>query len=84
MPDTSAVLEAGTPGAPRTRLIPANEWNEHHVWPPPGGLRHLIFHAKRTGFDRCIKRVRRRVLIDEAAFFAWVDEESAKADGAPR
>jgi hypothetical protein len=35
-------------------------------------MRHLIFFAKSNGFDAVIRRVGRRVLIDEAAFFHWV------------
>ncbi len=58
---------------PPKRLIPVTKWNQHHEWPPPGGLRHLIFYANTNGFDRVIRRVGRRVLIDEAAFFQWVD-----------
>lgn len=54
-----------------TRLIPVTEWNQHHCWPPIGGLRHLIFHPPK-GFDAVVRRVGRRVLIDEAEFFAWV------------
>ena len=53
-----------------SRLIPASAWAEHHPWPPIGGLRHLIFFADTNGFDKVIRRVGRRVLIDEAAFFA--------------
>lgn len=56
-----------------TRLIPANQWPRYHAWPPVGGIRYLIFHSKTNGFDVVIKRVGRRVLIDESAFFAWVD-----------
>lgn len=59
-----------------TRLIPVPRWNHHHQWPPEGGMRHLIFHAKTNGFDRVIRRVGRRVLIDESAFFQWVDEKN--------
>lgn len=58
---------------PRTRLIPASKWNEHHSWPPIGGLRHLIFNAEANGFDAVVRRVGRCVLIDESAFFAWVE-----------
>jgi hypothetical protein len=58
-----------------TRLIPANDWPKFHSWPPIGGLRHLIFHAERNGFTRVLRRVGRRVLIDETAFFTWVDEQ---------
>jgi len=62
----------------RTRLIPLTNWNEHHAWPPLGGLRHLVFNAQRTGFDTVIRRVGRRVLIDERAFFAWVEAQQSQ------
>ena len=61
------------------RLIPANQWPEYHAWPPVGGLRYLIFHGKTNGFDIVIKRVGRRVLIDEQAFFRWVDAKGGAA-----
>lgn len=57
----------------RGPFIPVPSWNQRHAWPPIGGLRHLIFHASSNGFDQVIRRVGRRVLIDETAFFAWVD-----------
>jgi hypothetical protein len=60
------------------RLIPATKWNEYHAYPPIGGLRHLIFHAKRTGFEKCVKRIGKRVLIDEAAYFKWVEEQNLR------
>lgn len=59
--------------AKSTKLIPVTKWNEHHQWPPIGGLRHLVFNAKDNGFDACIRRVGSRVLIDEAQFFAWIE-----------
>ncbi len=57
------------------RLIPITKWNSFHAWPPVGGLRHLVFYAKTNGFDSCLVRVGRRVLIDEARFFQWVDAQ---------
>ena len=54
-----------------SRLIPVTKWNNFHSWPPIGGLRHLIFYEKKNGFDSCVVRVGRRVLIDESAFFKW-------------
>jgi hypothetical protein len=57
------------------RLIPVTKWNEHHEWPPIGGLRHLIFHAESNGFEKVIRRIGRRVLLDESEFFIWIDEE---------
>jgi len=58
------------------RLIPVTQWNDHHPWPPQGGLRHLIFNSKNNNFDKVIKRAGRRVLIDEQAFFVWMDEQN--------
>lgn len=57
--------------------IPVTEWNSHHSWPPLGGLRHLIFHAQTNGFHKVIKRCGRRILIDEQAFFEWIEEQNA-------
>jgi len=70
--------------APRkTRLIPLTDWPKHHPWPPLGGLRHLAFNRHSNGFSRCVRKIGRRLLIDEAEFFAWVAEQdraSADAD----
>lgn len=57
------------------QLIPVTQWHEHHPWPPIGGLRHLIFFSKTNGFNQVIRRVGRRVLIDEAAFFEWASKQ---------
>ena len=54
-------------------LIPVNKWNNYHDFPKPGGLRGLIFHADSNGFDKCIRRVGRSVLIHEEEFFKWVE-----------
>lgn len=60
------------------RLIPLMDWPKYHPWPPLGGLRHLVFHSKSNGFDKVIKRASRRVLIDETAFFLWIEQNNAK------
>jgi len=57
----------------KKRLIPLVDWPKHHAWPPLGGLRHLVFHADKNGFNKVIKRASKRVLIDEEAFFKWVE-----------
>ena len=62
-----------------TRLIPVPEWNQHHSWPPQGGLRHLIFNEETNGFKKAFKRVGRRVLIDERTFFECVDAQNKAA-----
>ena len=55
----------------QTRHIPVPDWNKFHPWPPPGGLRHLIFNRKTNGFDACLIRIGRTLLVDEQAFMAW-------------
>ena len=62
-------------GAAPTRLIPLTDWNQHHAWPPIGGLRHLVFFERTNGFHKVVRRVGRRVLLDEAAFFTWVESD---------
>lgn len=68
--------QATTPASIQ-KFIPASDWSKHHAWPPIGGLRHLIFNAKTNGFDQVIRRVGRRVLVDESAFFQWVENQGA-------
>lgn len=61
------------------RLIPITKWNDYHPHPPIGGLRSLVFNASTNGFDHCIRRIGRRVLIDEAAFFEWVESQNKQS-----
>ncbi len=65
-----------------TRLIPITDWNKYHPWPPLGGLRHMIFHGRKTGFDRCTIKIGRRRLIDEKKFFEFIEEQRRKEMGA--
>ena len=58
------------------KLLTIKQFATVHGWPPEGGLRHLIFFEKQNGFDRVTRRVGRRVLIDEAAFFEWVESQN--------
>ena len=60
----------------KTRLIPCTDWPKYHLWPPLGGLRHLIFHSRTNGFEKAIRRVGRRILIDEKKFFEFVEEKN--------
>lgn len=43
-----------------------------------GGLRFHIFHAHENGLDEAeaILRLGRKVLIDEARFFTWVESQN--------
>lgn len=62
-----------------TRLIPLTKWADHHPWPSAAGLRHLVFHEQTNGFSKVIRRIGRRILIHEGAFFKWVEEKNGSA-----
>ena len=63
---------------PPTRLIPLAEWPKHHPWPTAPALRFYHYNGKLNGFEAhgVVKRIGRRILIDESAFFRWVDSNS--------
>jgi len=60
-----------------TRYIPVPNWEKHHEWPSIAGLRYLIFKRHKNGFDQfgVVKKIGKRVLIDEAAFFEWMSNQ---------
>lgn len=62
-----------------TKLIPVTQWEQHHPWPSIAALRNLIHHKETNGFNKVIKKVGKRVLIDETAFFEWVEERNREA-----
>ncbi len=62
-----------------TRYITVPDWPKYHDWPRNGGLRNLIFNKDKNGFNKVIKKVGKRVLIDEAAFFEWVANQGKGA-----
>lgn len=38
-----------------------------------GGIRALIFRSKSNGFDSCIRRIGRKILISKSAFSQWIE-----------
>jgi hypothetical protein len=61
--------------SPRT-LIPLTKWNEYHAFPSVSSLRHLIFFEEQNGFSKAIRRIGKRIYIDEQSFFEWVDAQN--------
>jgi len=46
-----------------------------------GALRALIFHDRDAFASKCVKRIGRKVTIDELEFYAWVDQQNrSRAD----
>ena len=43
-----------------------------------GGIRALIFRAKSNGFDSCIRRIGRKILISKSAFSHWIEAQNGE------
>ncbi len=63
-------------------LLTIKQFTQHHPAFNEGGVRHLIFHADTNGFSQCIRRIGRKVLLDEAKVFHWIDEQNGIQEGA--
>ena len=83
-----------TPEYKSTRWIPVPKWNDYYDWPPPGGIRHLIFNAEErvnskgdvipgNGFASAFKRVGRTVLIDDVEFWDIAIEKNHREGNEP-
>ena len=44
-----------------------------------GGIRALIFRANHNGFNRCIRRIGRKILISKSAFSHWIEAQNGDA-----
>jgi len=42
------------------------------------GLRYMIFHANKNGFDGVIRRIGSKVLINAQAFEQWLEENNGR------
>ena len=60
--------------------LTVNQFSANHQAFTLGGLRALIFNENSNGLSQsgAIVRIGRKVLIDEAKFFAWVQAQNKK------
>ena len=59
-----------------TPLLTVNQFAEKHPAFTAGALRYLIFHAESNGFRPALRKVGRRVLINEEAFFLCIEKSN--------
>ncbi len=50
-----------------------------YPWLTEGGIRHFLFHMNENGLHRAVKKMGRRILIDEDEFFNWIEEQSVRS-----
>ena len=58
------------------QLYTVTQFCQHHPAFTQGGLRWLLFNRETNGLKKAVVRVGRKLLIDENAFFAWLDEQN--------
>lgn len=56
------------------RFILLTEWNKYFDYPKIGTLRALVFNAHKNGFDKVIRRIGSRIVINVDAYFEWLEE----------
>ncbi len=59
-------------------LLTVRQFAEKHRAFSEASLRFSIQNSNKNGFDKVIRRLGRKILIDECAFFKWVDALSRK------
>jgi hypothetical protein len=62
--------------SPARNLLTVRQFSQKHPAFPEGGLRYQIFHAKQNGLADALRRIGRKVLIDEVAYFHWIDAQN--------
>ena len=55
-----------------TRFLTIPQFCDEHAWPSAQAVRHMIFQNKDGFVDRCVKRIGRRILLDERAVLDWI------------
>lgn len=86
--ETTQAIQAAYPDlSPQARtLSTVRQFSEKHPAFSQGSLRNLIFLASErhtskgkipgNGLNTALVRIGRKLLINEAAFFAWIDEQN--------
>ena len=56
------------------------QFSQRHPVFSESSLRYLIFNERHNGLSPAIRRVGRKVLIDEDKFFEWLDRQNGQAE----
>jgi len=64
---------------PNKNLLSVRHFSQKHPTFSESVLRRFIFNKKCNGFNEVVKKgEKRKVFLDEEAFFQWVDDEQKK------
>lgn len=59
-------------------LIHIKDWKNHHNVPSESMLRKLVFHEETNGFSYAVRRVGRKVYLDEEKVFEWIEQQNVR------
>jgi hypothetical protein len=57
-------------------FLTMKQWLEKYQSIPEGGIRHLIFTNRNNFNARVVKKLGRKILLDEEAFLDFINEHS--------
>jgi hypothetical protein len=57
-------------------FLTMKQWLQKYQAIPEGGIRHLIFTDKDNFNSRVVKKLGRKILLDEEAFLDFINEHS--------
>jgi len=57
-------------------LLTVKQFVQKHDFLSESALRSLIFRRESNGFSKVIRRINKKILIDESDFFSFIDEQS--------
>lgn len=60
-------------------FLTIKQWLEKYEMIPEGGLRHLIFQNIDDFNIKVVKKVGRKILLDEEAFMKYIDDHPMKS-----
>ncbi len=64
-----------TQSSTSNRYLSVKQTVDAGLYPSESGLRWLLFHSEKNGLSTAVVRVGRRVLLDEQASHAWMNNQ---------
>jgi hypothetical protein len=61
------------------KLVPFTKWEAQFGYPPTAQIRALWFNRKQNGFDSCVVRIGKRLLINPSRFFTWAESQKKES-----
>ena len=62
----------------RAHFLTVKQLSEKYAFIPAGGIRHLIFTNKNDFNKRVVRKLGRKILINENEFLNFIDEQAKK------